>query len=110
MRAAPKKGEVGRTFDSELDCVIEVLASETTMNLMAFYLHETTSPSVIARSIQADPGSLAIHTGILLDVGAIEKHGDPRETLRTGQFYRATELGQIAYMQTADRDGSESHR
>jgi DNA-binding transcriptional ArsR family regulator len=81
-------------FDSELDRVVAALDHELRRDLMAFYVSETTSPAAVAQNLKVELPSLAYHSQVLLDIGAIEAAGFQG----SNRIYRATDAGRMAYV------------
>jgi hypothetical protein len=85
----------GKGFDHELDRVVELLNHDVRRAVMAFYVNEATTPAQISRTVDIDLPTLAYHTRVLEQAGALKSlGGDALE--RSRQSFEATELGILA--------------
>lgn len=93
----------GKDFDHELDRVVGLLNHDVRRAVMAFYVNEATTPAQISRSIDVDLPTLAYHTRVLEQAGALKSLGaDSLDGSR--QSFEATELGILGMSKLTDAD------
>jgi DNA-binding transcriptional ArsR family regulator len=90
-------------FDHELDRVVELLNHEVRRAVMAFYVNEATTPAQISRTVDIDLPTVAYHTRVLEQAGALKSLGaDSLDGSR--QSFEATELGILGLSKLSDEE------